>query len=106
MVKKDPVATDYIVDEDFPFYFNDVDLCKRIYNNGYKVFLLPSAEVIHFIGSSFKKANADWKLREFQSSAIKYFKKYHKNKVTLLKLILLLKRIEYFTLKKTAFKLD
>lgn len=88
MLRWDPPVVDYITHEDFPFYFGDVDLCKRIYANGYKIFLLPSAEVIHFKGSSFKKADSDWKRKEYKSSAIKYFKKYHKNKLIFLKLIL------------------
>lgn len=89
MFRRDPIATDYIADEDFPFYFGDVDLCKRIYDNGYKIFLLPSAEVIHFQGSSFKKASRTWAYNEHRSSLIKYCKKYHKSKVMFVKLILL-----------------
>jgi len=90
MLRWKPQVVNYITSRDFPFYFNDVDLCKRIYNNGYKIFLLPTAEIIHFQGSSFKKADREWKTKEYRSSLIKYFKKYHKNKVIFLKLILLL----------------
>lgn len=100
MLRWDSVATDYLIDEDFPFYFNDVDLCKRIYDNGYKIFLLPSAEVIHFHGSSFEKADSNWKIKEFRSSAIKYFEKYHKNQVIFLKLILLLNEVIEHIYKK------
>jgi len=91
MLRWDPPVVDYIIDKDFPFYFGDVDLCKRIYNNGYKIFLLPFAEVIHFQGSSFNKADSNWKKKESRLSLIKYFKKYHKSKVIFLKLIILLK---------------
>ena len=89
MLRRD-LVTDYITDEDLPFYFGDVDLCKRIYEKGYKIFLIPSAEVIHFQGSSFKKANKDWAAKEYRSSLIKYFKKYHKDKVIFLILLLVL----------------
>jgi hypothetical protein len=88
MLRWEPRVVDYITSEDFPFYFNDVDLCKRIYNNGYKIYLLSTAEVIHFQSSSFKQANKEWRLRERRSSIIKYFIKYHKKKVIFLKLIL------------------
>ena len=88
MFRRKPFAVNYIIDEDFPFYFNDVDLCKRIYDSGYKIFLLPSAQVIHFQSSSFKKANSEWKAQESRKSLIKYFEKYHRNKTKLLKLIL------------------
>ena len=69
----------------------DVDLCKRIYINGYKIFLLPSAKVKHFKSSSFVKSDKKWASRERRSSMIKYCKKYHKNKVLFLRLLLLLK---------------
>jgi len=100
MLRWDPPIVDYITNEDFPFYFGDVDLCKRIYNNGYKIFLLPSAEVIHFKSSSFKKTDSFWKQREYKSSAIKYFKKYYKDKVMFLKLILLLDDFEKYVIKR------
>lgn len=100
MFRRDPIATDCIIDEDFPFYFADVDLCRRIYDNHYKIFLLPSAEIIHFQGSSFKKADSDWKIKEYRSSLIKYFKKYHKSKVIFLRLILILDRVIKHIYKK------
>ncbi len=91
MLRRKSIGTDYLIDPDFPFYFNDVDLCKRIYINGYKIFLLPSAEVKHFKSSSFIKSDRKWASREHRSSMIKYCKKYHKNKVLFLRLLLLLK---------------
>jgi len=105
----------YIIDPEFPFYYNDVDLCKRIWNKGYKIYLVPTAEVIHDHGSSFKRADSYWKDMEYIKSQIKYFRKYHQNKVWLLKLIILfdyvvripiyillyfLQRYSYISLKK------
>ncbi|AEH25419.1 glycosyltransferase family 2 protein [Pyrococcus yayanosii] len=80
----------YIIDPQFPYYYNDVDLCKRIWDRGYKIYLVPNAEVIHDHGSSFKKADPEWKTLEFIKSQIRYFRKYHRNKVWLLKLIIIL----------------
>ena len=80
----------YIIDPEFSFYYNDVDLCKRIWNKGYKIYLVPSAEVIHNQSSSFKKADPVWKIKEYTRSQIKYFRKYYKNKVWLLKAIIIL----------------
>jgi len=80
----------YLIDPKFPFYYNDVDICKRVWNNGYKIYLLPFANVIHDHGASFKKANILWKRREYIKSQIRYFEKYHPNDVKLLKLIRIL----------------
>jgi len=90
MFRRDPIALDYIIDKDFPFYFNDVELCRRIYEKGFKIFLLPTAQVIHFQGSSFKKADGRWKSKEYRLSAIKYFKKYYGIKFIFAKLLLML----------------
>jgi len=90
MLRPGPVTADYLIDENFPFYYNDVDLCKRIYDSGSKILLLPFAEVIHFQSSAFKKVKPNWVRKEWRSSLIKYFKKHHKNKVIFLRLILLL----------------
>lgn len=89
MLRWDPPVVAYVTDREFPFYFGDVDLCKRIYLNGYKIYLLPSAEVIHRQSSAFKKADPNWKAIEYTKSLIKYFRKYHENQVWMLKLILL-----------------
>ncbi|MFZ5366155.1 MAG: glycosyltransferase family 2 protein [Patescibacteria group bacterium] len=35
-------------DENFPIYFNDVDLCFRLKKLGYKLMLIPDAKIIHF----------------------------------------------------------
>ncbi|MCJ7581986.1 MAG: glycosyltransferase family 2 protein [Candidatus Aminicenantes bacterium] len=90
LLRWDSVSSEYLIDEDFPFYFEDVDLCKRIYENGYKIFVLPQAEVCHFYSASFDKTDDGWRDEEFRRSAIKYFKKYHTWKVPVLKMIFLL----------------
>jgi GT2 family glycosyltransferase len=81
MVRLHPPVVDYFSDERFPFYFGDVDLCKRIYDKGYKIFLVPKAEVVHYMSSAFKKANNKWKRREFKKGAIAYFKKHQKSTI-------------------------
>lgn len=65
----------YIVDPDTPFYFTDVGLCKRIYNHGYRIYLLPEAKAVHFKSTSFKKSNSTWRTREYYRSLMVYFRK-------------------------------
>src|SRR6202022_198104 len=71
-------------DEQFFLYFEEVDLCKRITNLGYKVVLLPDIEVIHLGGESAKTRkdeDLDPKYlhlsRINDESALKYYKKHH-----------------------------
>lgn len=77
----------YILDHNFPFYFNDVDLCKRVWDNGYKIYLVPEAKIIHDHLSSFRKVKRDWATEENQKSLIQFFRKYYKHKIWIVKFI-------------------
>ena len=93
MLRREALKEDYLIDENFPFFFNDSDLCKRICENGYKIYILPQAEVIHDQSAAYKKAEGRWRDLEYKSGAIKYFKKYHSWKVPALKMIFLLEDV-------------
>lgn len=67
----------FIISPKFPFYFHDVDLCKRIYIAGYRIFVLPTARVIHRLGSSFAKRDEGWKLGENHASMLRYLFRHH-----------------------------
>ncbi|MBM3500566.1 MAG: glycosyltransferase family 2 protein, partial [Armatimonadetes bacterium] len=44
-----------LFDEDFPIFFNDVDLCRRLLDAGWEVWFTPRAEVIHHVGASTRQ---------------------------------------------------
>jgi len=91
MVKMDLLKDDqYVIDPDFSFIFNDVDLCKRIRDKGYKIFIVPSAKIVHDMGSAYKEKTYHWKEVISLKAQMKYFHKYHKNKIWLLKTLLFL----------------
>ncbi|MFC2161152.1 glycosyltransferase family 2 protein [Acidobacteriota bacterium] len=96
MLRREALNEAYLVDEDFPFFFNDADLCKRIYENGFNIYVLPQAEVIHDQSASYKNANPRWRDIEFRKGAVLYFKKYHIWKVPILKMIFLLESVTRF----------
>lgn len=68
-----------LMDERFIMFYNDVDLCKRIYDNGYKIRYLSNAEVIHYKGRSVFKAKAKM-ISAWNKDCVQYFKKHHNNK--------------------------
>jgi len=43
--------------EQFRILYNDVDLCRKIYENGFKIFFIHTAEVIHAGSHSTNRAN-------------------------------------------------
>lgn len=62
-------------DEQFVMFFNDVDLCKRIYESGMKIFFVAGARMVHEKGASVnrnRKAMTDaWNM-----DCSRYFRKY------------------------------
>ena len=78
----------YIVDKNFPFFFNDVDICKSVRDKNFKIFLVPSSKIIHDHSSSFRKRDPFWVSQEFLKSMIKYYRKHYKNFLWLIKYML------------------
>ncbi len=62
-------------DERFFMYFEEADICYRIFKAGFKVLYFPSAKVIHFIGKS--SDDKIWIRKTFEKSRYEFFKKYH-----------------------------
>lgn len=63
-------------DETFFLWFEEVDLCKRIYDAGYTIYYLPSAWVTHVGGTSFKQKKTMDKQKIFYNSFAYYLKKH------------------------------
>lgn len=72
------------MDERFFLYFEDVDWCRRFWENGYKIVYFPEAKMHHYHGRISKKAGGmvDLFFNKYTwihiVSAIKYFWKYRK----------------------------
>jgi hypothetical protein len=60
-------------DKNFFLYFEESDLCKRIKEAGYKLFILPQARLTHFWAVSTPPSDAISKI--FRESRLYYFKK-------------------------------
>ena len=79
------------MDEQFPIFFNDVDLCRRVYDKGLKIFVLPAAEIIHCKGKGgLEQAKPFLFLSaEYFISMVDYFTKHEgAMKAQLLKILL------------------
>jgi GT2 family glycosyltransferase len=69
-----------LFDEDFPLYFNDVDLCYRLRRAGWKILFEPKAKVVHHLGAS------TWQVRpaaimESHRSLIRFYRKHYRGHV-------------------------
>ena len=64
-------------DERFFMFGEDIDICYRIKEAGYKIYYTPITEIIHYKGESVKSAPFDM-INVFYSAMDLYFKKYSK----------------------------
>src|SRR3990172_2047340 len=70
-------------DENFFLYFEESDLCKRVIEVGYKIYMLPQAKIIHTWGGTTPKSRKInkfvlVKIKEiFKKSRFYYFKKHY-----------------------------
>ena len=67
-------------DENFFFYFEEIDLCKRLINNGKKIYLIPEIKIDHGGGISHDQSiNVEMELSRnwhWMWSTFNYHKKY------------------------------
>ena len=77
MVKKDLLKRLGGLDERFPMFFSDVDLCKRIKDMGKKIVFCPDAVIIHKGGSTMLGRRPGL-IVSSHLSLIRYFLKHHR----------------------------
>ena len=63
------------LDEEFFMYFEDVDLCRRLRQEGYRVHHVAEAEIVHFIGRSSGRDRERLQL-VWEFSRIRYIEKH------------------------------
>lgn len=83
LVKRKAINRVGLMDERFFMYFEDVDWCRRFFENSWKVVYFPGAQMFHYHGQGSKKKGgladlfANRYARIHLLSAIKYFLKYY-----------------------------
>jgi len=76
MVRRKALDEVGLLDEDFFFYGEDIDWCRRFHNAGWDVKFYPGAEAIHFGGASSSNAPIRFYL-EMQRADLQYWEKHH-----------------------------
>jgi hypothetical protein len=71
-------------DENFFMYCEDVDLCLRISQAGYKLMYLPFAEITHLKGQSGLNSKNRFVIKHFHKSMLIFYNKHFKKKYGIL----------------------
>ncbi len=66
-----------LLDERYFLWFEEVDFCRQVYENGGKVKYFPSPKAVDSVGHSFSQVNTEKKQAYFKESMLNYFKKWH-----------------------------
>lgn len=77
-------------DEKFPIFFNDVDLCKRVWGAGLEIHLLNDVEITHYGGRGIRQLFWSSATQYFMVGCYRYFRKHHGIFLALLVIFLLL----------------
>jgi len=63
-------------DESFPIFFNDVDLCRRVWDMASEIWFCPEIEILHHGGEGTRQVRKAM-IWESSRSLIRYLKKHH-----------------------------
>lgn len=69
-----------LFDEDFPLYFNDVDLCYRLKRAGWRIVFAPEAKVTHVHGASTMQVRPQ-AIFESHRSLLRFYRKHYRGRV-------------------------
>ena len=88
LIRREALIQFGLFDEEYFIYSEEVDLCTRLNDAGWRLYWVPSAVVIHYSGRSTQQVSEDVFLRLYEGRIL-YFRKHHsKLSVFVYKLIL------------------
>lgn len=76
------------LDEDYFIYSEEVDLCYRVQQAGWRLYWVPQAQIVHYGGQSTQLVAQEMFLRLYQGKVIYFRKHYGRLAVQIYKLIL------------------
>ncbi|MBT4484903.1 MAG: glycosyltransferase, partial [Candidatus Latescibacteria bacterium] len=80
MLRKEVLDDVGFLDEDFFMYGEDLDLCYRIKQAGWKIFYVPFTEIIHFKGESTKTVPTLKSIRDFYTAMHIFVDKHYNSR--------------------------
>ncbi len=79
LVRRDVYLAVGGLDEDFFAHMEEIDLCWRLWNSGYRVYACGSSEVYHLGGGSLSKENSRKTYLNFRNNLLMIVKNHHEH---------------------------
>jgi GT2 family glycosyltransferase len=76
LVRREALDAIGLFDEGFYYFFEDLDLCRRLIKAGWAVVYLAAARVVHYGSASFRQLSSSDKGATYFKSLLYYFKKH------------------------------
>lgn len=76
MIRRRALLQVGLFDEQFPLFFNDVDLCYRLRKAAWRIYFVPDARAIHHVGASTSQARRQ-ALRLSQEGLARFYRKHY-----------------------------
>lgn len=83
-------------DENFFMYFEEADLCYRLFSQGKQIHFVPEAEVIH-VGAASTTQKRAWSYIQFFASLAQFYRK-HYSRPLLTEMVFTVKAVSFFKL--------
>lgn len=80
MLRKEALDRVGFLDEEFFMYGEDLDLCYRIKQDGWKIYYVPYTEIIHFKGESAKTVPTLKSIRDFYTAMHIFVDKHYRKR--------------------------
>jgi len=77
LVRREALLQVGLLDEQFPLFFNDVDLCYRLRKAGWRIYFVPEACAIHRLGASTSQARRQ-ALRLSGEGLLRFYRKHYR----------------------------
>ena len=79
-LRREAVEEVGLIDEAFPIFFNDVDWCYRAVRQGWKIYFVPDAEIVHYGGSSTSQVKPRM-VTESHRSLERFYRKHYRDRL-------------------------
>ena len=83
LLRREALSDDYLLDEEFPIYFNDVELAYRLGKRGHAFWMTPDSRVFHVHGASTRQLGSNLR-QQHLASAVRYLRRTRPSATVLL----------------------